>query len=158
MKNKNFFYLQYDRVNWQNQEKTKINAFVNDYIIGEIVAKKDCSDIKVFDIGFGIGFFMKMLYRRLSNACKKMVIAGCEPSEKNYQFFAKKHLKVRKGVEIETYNSTFLNVKTDQKFDFITAIYVFPHFVQDELDATVKKISSMLEQEGQFVLVVANEA
>ena len=23
MKNKNFFYLQYDKINWENQEKTK---------------------------------------------------------------------------------------------------------------------------------------
>ncbi|MFA5777352.1 MAG: class I SAM-dependent methyltransferase [Parcubacteria group bacterium] len=156
MKNKNFFYLQYDKINWPNQEKTKINAFVNDYIANEIIAKKNCSSIKIFDIGFGIGFFIKMLYRSLG-VFKEMIIEGCEPSEKNYQFFIKKPSKLRKGVKIQTYNSTFLNTKTDQKFDFITAIYVFPHFVQDELDATAKKINLMLEQNGQFILVVANE-
>jgi hypothetical protein len=34
---------------------------------------------------------------------------------------------------------------------------VFPHFVFDELDETTKKIYSMLEQDGKFILVVANE-
>lgn len=156
MKNKNFFYLQYDKINWPNQEKTKINAFVNDYIINEIIAKKNCSSIKIFDIGFGIGFFIKMLYRKLDKFCK-VIIEGCEPSEKNYKFFIKKPTNLRKKVKLKTYNSTFLDTKTDQKFDFITAIYVFPHFGQDELDATAKKINLMLEQNGQFILVVANE-
>lgn len=156
MKNKNFFYLQYDKVNWSNQEKTKINSFVNDFIINEIIAKKNCSSIKIFDIGFGIGFFIKMLYRKISKSCK-IIIEGCEPSEKNYKFFTEKPLRLRKGVELKTYNNTFLNTKTNQKFDFITAIYVFPHFVQDELDETAKKINFMLEQDGQFILVVANE-
>src|SRR3989339_453355 len=148
MKNKNFFYLQYDKINWQNQEKTKINALVNNYIINEIIAKKKNSNIKVFDIGFGIGFFMKMLYQKVFKTGKKMIIAGCEPSEKNYQFFLKKFLKDLKSVEVKTYNSTFLNTKIDQKFDFITAIYVFPHFVPDEMDKTAKKINIMLEKGG----------
>jgi 2-polyprenyl-3-methyl-5-hydroxy-6-metoxy-1,4-benzoquinol methylase len=158
MKNKNFFYLQYDKINWPNQEKTKINAFVNNYIIDKVISNKVCSSIKIFDIGFGVGFFIKMLYRKLSHVCKDLTIAGCEPSEKNYKFFIKKLFKPRKGVKLKTYNETFLNTKTDQKFDFITAIYVFPHFVPDELDATAKKINLMLEQNGQFILVVANEA
>lgn len=158
MKNKNFFYLQYDKINWPNREKTKTNAFVNNYIIDKIISNKICSSIKIFDIGFGVGFFIKMLYRKLNHACKDLTIAGCEPSEKNYKFFIKKLFKPRKGVNLKTYNSTFLNTKTDQKFDFITAIYVFPHFVSDELDATAKKINLMLEQNGQFILVVENEA
>ena len=28
MKNKEFFYLQYDKLAWENQEKTKINTLV----------------------------------------------------------------------------------------------------------------------------------
>lgn len=157
MKNKNFFYLQYDKINWQNQEKTKINAFVNKYIIDKIISKKNSSNIKIFDIGFGIGFFIKMLYHELSNTQKGLTIAGCEPSEKNYQFFIEKHLKVKKETKIQTTNKTFLNTRTNQKFDFITAIYVFPHFVQNELNKTAKRINSMLKQNGQFILVVANE-
>ncbi len=158
MKNKNFFYLQYDKINWPKQEKTKTNAFVNDYIIDKIIAKKNCSSIKIFDIGFGIGFFIKMFYRKLNHVCKELTIVGCEPSEKNYNFFIKKLFKPRKGVKLKTYNSTFLNTKTDQKFDFITAIYVFPHFIHNELNEMVKKINFMLEQNGQFILVVENES
>jgi SAM-dependent methyltransferase len=157
MKNKNFFYQQYDKIKWENQEKTKINSFVNNFIIQEIILKRKSSSIKIFDIGFGIGFFIKMLYRRLDKVYKYITFEGCEPSEKNYNYFIKKHMNFRKGVRFTTHNSTFLNTKTDEKFDFITAIYVFPHFVSDELDKTAKKIYSLLEQNGKFILVVANE-
>ena len=61
MKNKDFFYLQYNKIDWKNQEKTKINSFINNYIIRNIILKHKGSDISVFDIGFGIGFFFKML-------------------------------------------------------------------------------------------------
>ncbi|MEK6969951.1 MAG: class I SAM-dependent methyltransferase [Nanoarchaeota archaeon] len=157
MKNKNFFYQQYEKINWENQEKTKINSFVNNFIIQEIISKQNSSSIKIFDIGFGIGFFIKMIYKSLNPLYKNIIIGGCEPSEKNYNHFIKKSSNFRKGVELKTYNSTFLNTKTDEKFDFITAIYVFPHFVFDELEETAKKINLMLEPKGKFILVVANE-
>jgi hypothetical protein len=107
MKNKSFFYQQYDKIKWENQEKTKINAFVNDYIIKDIILKKKSSNIKVFDIGFGIGFFIKMLYQRLNTAYKYMIFEGCEPSEKNYNYFLKKHLTFKKGVRLAAHNTTF---------------------------------------------------
>lgn len=157
MKNKNFFYQQYEKINWENQEKTKINSLVNKFIIQEIISKKKSSNIKIFDIGFGIGFFIKMFYKSLSPIYKSIVISGCEPSEKNYNYFIKKPLNFRKEVQLKTYNSTFLNTKINEKFDFITAVYVFPHFVSDELEETAKKINLMLEQNGKFILVVANE-
>lgn len=157
MKNKNFFYQQYEKINWENQEKTKINSFVNNFIIQEILSKKSGSSIKIFDIGFGIGFFIKMIYKALNSKYKEMFIEGCEPSDKNYNYFIKKPLNFRKGVQLKTYNSTFLNTKTDERFDFVTAIYVFPHFVSEELEETAKKINLMLEQNGKFILVVANE-
>ena len=157
MKNPKFFYQQYEKIDWCNQEKTKINSLVNRFIIDEVVSKKKSSNIKIFDIGFGIGFFIRMLYKTLNPIYKNIIIEGCEPSDKNYNYFIKKPLKFRKGVQFKTHKSTFLNTKTDEKFDFITAIYVFPHFVFDELEETVKKINSMLEQNGKFILVVANE-
>ena len=40
-----------------------------------------------------------------------------------------------------TFNKTFLQTNTDTKFDFLTAIYVFPHFASDELDDVAKKIN-----------------
>lgn len=157
MKNKNFFYQQYEKINWKNQEKTKINSFVNNFIIQEIIFKKEGPSIRIFDIGFGIGFFMKMIYKSLNPMYEDLIIEGCEPSDKNYNYFVKKLPKDRKGIQLKTHNSTFLNTKTDEKFDFITAIYVFPHFVLDELEETVRKINLMLEQGGKFILVVANE-
>ena len=66
MKNKNFFYLQYNKINWKNQEKTKINSKVYDFLIKEIVSKKNNNSIKIFDIGFGIGLFIKRLANELN--------------------------------------------------------------------------------------------
>lgn len=158
MKNKNFFYLQYDKINWENQEKTKINSTVNNYIIKKIILKKGDSDIKIFDIGFGIGFFLKRLYLQLVKKYKSISIEGCEPSIKNYEYFIKKKpLKVKGTTELKTYSKTFLEVRTDKKFDFITAIYVFPHFLLDNLEETARKIYTMLNENGKFILVVANE-
>lgn len=158
MKNKSFFYQQYEKINWENQEKTKINSFVNNYIINNIILKHKSSTIKIFDIGFGIGFFMKMLYKNLWKSYKNITLAGCEPSDKNYDYLMnKKPLMVKKNVELKFYKNTFQNVKVDEKFDFITAIYVFPHFSQEDLKDIAKKIYSMLEETGKFILVVADE-
>jgi len=157
MKNKNFFYLQYNKINWENQEKTKINSFINNFIIQNIILKKKGSSIKIFDIGFGIGFFIKMLYPHLIKNYKDIIIEGCEPSEKNYNYFIKNLLKTIKNIKLKCYNKTFQEIKTDEKFDFITAIYVFPHFTTEDLEEIAKKINSMLEENGEFILVVADE-
>jgi len=158
MKNKKFFYQQYEKINWENQEKTKINSFIYNFIIQKIILKKKGPSIKIFDIGFGIGFFMKMLYPYLVKHYRDITLEGCEPSDKNYRYFvSKKPLKTKKDVGLKIYNKTFLNTKTKEKFDFITAIYVFPHFSFDDLDRTFKKIYSILEEKGKFILVVAEE-
>ena len=158
MKNKKFFYQQYDKINWQNQDKTKINSFIYNFIIQNIILKKKGPNIKIFDIGFGIGFFMKMLYPHLIKNYRDITLEGCEPSDKNYRYFiSKKPLKTKKDVGLKTYNKTFLNTKTKEKFDFVTAIYVFPHFSFDDLEKIVNKIYSMLKEGGKFVLVVSNE-
>jgi 2-polyprenyl-3-methyl-5-hydroxy-6-metoxy-1,4-benzoquinol methylase len=154
MKNKEFFYLQYNKINWENQEKTKLNSFIYDFIIKEIILKKKGNDVKIFDIGFGVGFFIKTLYQKLSRVYKKIVIEGCEPSIKNYNYFVKNYKKIAR---LKVYNIPFLSVTTDEKFDFITATYVFPHFLIGELEDVAEKINLMLEPGGQFILVVANE-
>ena len=156
MKNKNFFYLQYNKINWENQEKTKINFLVYNFIIQKIISKKKVSNIKIFDIGFGIGIFIKILCHKLAKYYKNITIEGCEPSDKNYKYFMKNQINVQKG-KLKIYNKTFLDVGTDEKFDFITAIYVFPHFISDDLKKTAKKIYSMLDEDGKFILVVAEE-
>ncbi len=156
MKNKEFFYLQYDKLKWENQEKTKINSFVNNYIIQNVISRKKSDIIRIFDIGFGIGFFLKMLEKNLSKSFKNIILEGCEPSYKNYKNFKSRPFNLNK-VKLRTFNKTFLQTNTDTTFDFVTAIYVFPHFAPDELNATAEKINSMLNNEGKFILVVANE-
>lgn len=157
MKNKSFFYQQYEKINWENQEKTKINSFVNNYIINNIILKHKSPTIKIFDIGFGIGFFLKMLNRSLGKSYKNITLAGCEPSNKNYNFLKKKPLAVKNKIRLNLIKDTFQNVKVKDKYDFITAIYVFPHFSPDDLGEITKKIYSMLDEKGRFVLVVADE-
>ncbi len=158
MKNKDFFYLQYNKIDWKNQEKTKINSFINDYIIRNIILNHKGNNLSIFDIGFGIGFFFKMLLSALSEKYKNILIEGCEPSRVNYDYFLKKKQKgLAQGITINTYKKTFQDTKTDIKFDFITAIYVFPHFLSEDLESVVKKIYSMLKEGGKFILVLAGE-
>jgi SAM-dependent methyltransferase len=154
MKNKEFFYQQYEKINWENQEKTKINSFVNDFILRGVITKINKPKIKIFDIGFGIGFFIKMAYQYLNKKYKEVVIEGCEPSEKNYNYFIKNN---RDLSQIKSYKKTFLDTFTDNKFDVITSIYTFTAFVFEDLEPTAEKINEMLEKKGKFILVVANE-
>lgn len=51
----------------------------------------------------------------------------------------------------------FIEVSTKTKFNYITSIYVFPSVLNEDLDKNVKKIYELLEKDGKFVLVVANE-
>jgi len=157
VKNKSFFYQQYDKINWEHQDKTKINAFVSNFIIKEYILKKEGSSLSLFDIGFGIGFFFRLLYKGLGKHYKRIILEGCEPSSKNYNHYMKRPLQVRKAASLKVFNATFLETRTSTKFDFITCIYVFPHFVSDELKKTVTKIHSMLLENGRFILVVANQ-
>jgi len=157
MKNKKFFYLQYNKINWENQERTRINFRIYDYIVKNILQKKRGDKISVFDIGVGIGLFPKILCRDLRKHYRDVVIEGCEPSKRNYRYFLRKKPQRVEGTILSVHNKTFLNVHTKTKFNFITAIYVFPHFVFNELGKTIKKIRSLLTAKGKFVLVVANE-
>ena len=90
-KNRDFFYLQYNKINWKNQEKTKINSFIYNYVIQSIILQKKGNSISVFDIGFGIGFFFKMLLHALKGKYKEVTIEGCEPSKVNYEHFIAKN-------------------------------------------------------------------
>jgi 2-polyprenyl-3-methyl-5-hydroxy-6-metoxy-1,4-benzoquinol methylase len=156
MKNKEFFYLQYDKLAWENQEKTKINTFVNNFIINKILLKRKEKSISIFDMGFGIGFFFKMLQKKLPSHFKEIFLTGCEPSKRNYNNLKLNPLK-NKSINVKTFNTTFLKTQINKKFDFITSIYVFPHFESDALVNVAKKIHSMLNNNSKFILVVANE-
>ena len=150
-------YNQYNEIDWTNQDKTLINSLVNQYIIDEILSQKSGDSVKIFDMGFGIGLFFEMLNKHLPLKYKNILIEGCEPSEKNYKYFINMKSNLFKDVNIKTYYSTFLETVPDEKFDFISAIYVFPHISSEELNHTAYKINQLLEQDGKFILVVANE-
>lgn len=156
MKNKDFFYLQYNKIDWKNQEETKINSFINNHIIQNVILKHPKDEIAIFDIGFGIGFFFKMLVPQLEGKYKTIALEGCEPSKVNFEYF-KEHISKELGADIQATQETFQSVQIDEKFDFITAIYVFPHFLSEDLENIVKKIHSMLKDEGKFILVLADE-
>ncbi len=155
MKNKEFFYRQYDKINWEKQEKTRINVNINDFILKEIISQSKNKTLKIFDIGFGIGIFFEQL-QKLSN--KYSICAeGCEPSEKNYDYFSKNFKLKNKKLKLKTYRKSFFETITKSKYDFIVSVYSFPHILFGDLDATIKQIRSMLLPGGKFVLAVANE-
>jgi SAM-dependent methyltransferase len=159
MKNKDFFYQQYNKINWRNQDKTKINSYINSHIIDSIILKHKKQTIRLFDIGFGIGLFFEMLDNKLGNDYESVILEGCEPAVTNFDYFKKKNEKVgwNENTLVRTHNLSFLNIASSNKFDFITAIYVFPNFLFDQLDEVVQKIYSLLDTGGKFILVVAEE-
>lgn len=157
MKNKDFFYLQYNKINWKNQQKTKINSFINEYIINEVISKHSEKSLAIFDIGFGIGFFINTLLTLLRDSYDDIKIEGCEPSKVNYDYWLSTKPTEESKVKIATVNKTFQQVETDNKFDFVTAIYVFPHFLSDDMEEIVIKIHTMLKEGGKFILVLADE-
>lgn len=157
MKNAEFFYRQYDKVNWKNQEKTKINYKVNNFIIKKFLTKNNEKSLAIFDIGFGIGFFLKMVQETLSKKFENLNLSGCEPSIKNFKDFQSNSIR-SKNAKTSFFNRPFLEVNVNLKFDYITAIYVFPHFESSELPIVLEKVKKMLKKNGLFIFVVANES
>ncbi len=153
-RDKKFFYEQYEQLNWKNQEETKINSQVNDYISDEVIMRHENESISLFDIGFGVGFFITNLSEKLKTKYKYICIEGCEPAKVSYEHFSKKDIS---GVELKISNQSFLDISSDKTFDFITAIYVFPHFTFDDLESVIKKINSMLNIRGKFIMVITSE-
>jgi len=150
MKNRNFFFQQYDKINWANQDKTHLNVAVNQFVIDEIISKTP-APFKLFDIGSGIGFFIGMLKEKYGDSIE---IKGCEPSKKSYNYFAKSAIS---KIKTTIHPDSFQDFKTDEKFDFITAIYVFPHFIEADLGKVAQKIAGMLNENGKLIIVVSNE-
>ena len=145
---------QYNEIDWRNQEKTGINSLVNDQIIDYIVKREIGSSISLFDIGFGVGFFLKRFSERVRDKYKSVYIEGCEPAKKSYEHLLKNPIK---GVEFKIYPDLFLETKVSTKFDIVTAIYVLPAIVFNDLEATVRKINSLLKPGGRFVCVITSE-
>lgn len=156
MKERNIFYSQYDNIDWINQEKTKINSVVHDYIISKIFDNIRKDDVRIFDIGFGIGLFLEKLSERLAGCFDKIIIDGCEPSSRNYRYYKSRKIRNKSNIN-NTFNKTFLETSIDRKYDCVTAVYVFPNIVRDELEKTADKIYSILDNGGFFFLVTASE-
>jgi SAM-dependent methyltransferase len=157
MDNQEYLYRQYDKINWANQINTEINSTLNRFIIEGIINQHSGTELNIFDIGFGVGQLFETLIHSFQNKYENLYIEGCEPASRNYNYFINNSSKNIQNVVLKTHNDTFLNVESDVQFDFITAIYVFPHIVFEDLESTVHKIHSMLRQNGKFILVVANE-
>ena len=104
MKNRDFFFQQYDKINWVNQEKTNLNAAVYQFILDEIISKVQ-TPFALFDIGSGIGFFIRMLKEKFGNNIR---IAGCEPSRKSYDYFARSNIDKS---NIAIHQNTFQSLK-----------------------------------------------
>jgi 2-polyprenyl-3-methyl-5-hydroxy-6-metoxy-1,4-benzoquinol methylase len=143
-------------INWPNQENTSINIMLNEFIIKQVICKKRGRALSLYDIGFGIGVLFRMLETGLPKRFKTIHFEGCEPSQKNYSHFAARPFK-RESIHIETDEKPFLETTAKRKFDFVTAIYVFPHFGSDELDEVAVKTWSMLKKSGRFIMAVTNE-
>ena len=138
-------------------EKTKVN-FEIFKAIGRYIKSQHRGPLAIFDIGCGIGSLFDLLTHELRKQ-NDVIFEGCEPSAVNYGYFLKKAQSTfKKSTKITVKNTDFLSVITKTKFDFITAVYVFPHFIAEQLPMTARKIHTMLKSHGRFLLVVANES
>lgn len=157
MYKKDFSHQQYEHLDWKEQEKTKLNSILNQYVIEKILLRKKDPNISIFDIGFGIGLFLQQLNETLPAHYQHIQLEGCEPSTKNFNYFVAKGLVPKEQVALKVFKESFNTVDTEILFDFLTASYVFPHFSFTELIETASKMYNMLLEKGKLVVVVANE-
>jgi ubiquinone/menaquinone biosynthesis C-methylase UbiE len=158
MKNDNFLSFQYEELDWFKQEEAKINVNINRYIIEEIILRKKSKSINLFDMGFGVGFFIKMFYKKVQDIYDRIIIEGCEPSEKSFSKFKKSEVEIKNGHYLNLNKSFFLDLKIeDDKFDVLTSIYIFNCLKFGELEKTFEKIANILKSGGLFFLVVSSD-
>lgn len=139
-----------------SQEETKINSTINRFIIQHILNGKKGDEVRVFDMGFGTGLLLEMLHDALTPVYKAITLEGCEPATNHFKHFESRN--IQSGLaKTRIFNHTFLETRTDTKFDYLVSVYVFPHIDTDELAAAANRIHSMLLEDGKFILVVANE-
>ncbi|MCB9812438.1 class I SAM-dependent methyltransferase [Candidatus Nomurabacteria bacterium] len=157
MKNKDFFYLQYNKIDWKNQEQTGINSKINDLIINKYFLVHDAKSISIFDIGFGIGFFLKRVAEQLGGEFDNVLLEGCEPSRVNFENASSIKNVTSKNISVQLHDNSFQDFNTNSTFDFVTAIYVFPHFLSEEFPEIASKIFKMLKPRGKAIIAVANQ-
>lgn len=147
MKNADFFYRQYDKIEWENQKETGLNKGIYHHIIKEIFDKTSSDHLRIYDIGFGVGLFFTMIQDELEGY--DLELAGCEPSEKNFNAFTNDNVEVQ--------NKAFQDISPQQTYDFVTANYVMPEFIPEDLDNVVRNVKEMLDSDGEFIMTTANE-
>lgn len=155
--NERFFYHQYDRIDWEKQKDTGLNLGVNEELLRIIKERHRHSALYLFDIGYGIGFFLQMCCEEISDDYESIHIEGDEPSKQNYEYY-EANRSVPDDITVQTHRQPFLETKTDKSFDVLTSTYVFTHLTQDQLQPAAQKIQEMLRPGGTFLLTVANEA
>lgn len=99
--------------------------------------KKNTNENKKYnllDIGAGFGYFLKYLPQNIDPCAVEVSRIAC------------KKLKQKK---INIYEGDFLKIKTDQKFDFITAFDVIEHQIIPSI--FLKKINMLLKKDGVFI-------
>lgn len=153
MKDINTPYEQYNNLNWENQDITGLHAAVYQSIIDFILNNHADSEVSLFDMGFGTGVFLQNLIQVLPNKYSQILLEGCEPS-KSYDSFKSPD---NSGVKVKLYKKEFLDFDYENKFNFLTSVYVMVHFKFDELESVIKKIKTMLKSGGFFIFVVASE-
>ncbi len=143
------FYQQYDAVEWSAQMGTHLNRKIYERIIAHI-KKNPSTELSLFDMGFGVGYFLSMLYDAFKDKYNHLLLAGCEPARKSYDYFVT-HAPPASENKLSLSNDAFLEVHNEQKFDFVTAIYVLPNFSEELMPSVVRKICSLLKSEGEFI-------
>lgn len=149
-------YEQYNAIEWKNQITTRLNEPVNMFIIEKYLTISDKDELRIFDIGFGVGFLFTMVTEKLSSVYNKIYLDGCEPASKSFQYFTE-HTPRYENVEFGVVNSPFLTFDTNNAYDVITAVFVLPHIDIHDLVLVASKISTMLNAEGKCIIVIANE-
>jgi 2-polyprenyl-3-methyl-5-hydroxy-6-metoxy-1,4-benzoquinol methylase len=103
-------------------------------LVGQLQKEKGC----LLDIGTGTGEF---IYEAKKNGWK---ISGIEPND------GARNLAKKKGVHLENSIDAFVG----QKFDVITLWHVLEHL--PDLDSTLEKIESLLNENGTVLIAVPN--
>ncbi len=131
-----------------------MNSFVYDYIISNIFLKYNDNAISLFDVGFGIGLFLRMFLEKASKKYARVYLEGCEPSKTSFEYFINES---GKEMNMVAHHETIADVKTLSKFDVITAVYVMPAVLFEDIEHFAKKVYLMLNKGGRFYCVIAAE-